>query len=85
MSKPHNSDRFLPSAYRNKLAKISQDLENGLKFYWEYGGKQLHVCPSIISVPLGRRYRALFTQTPHGLRFKTCLTHEKYNNMDFLP
>lgn len=80
---PDACPRGLPSAHQRKLTALIRELEAG-KNHRDCGGKKLLPrFPTLISVPLGRRWRALFAETPTGLRFRECLSHESYNKMHF--
>jgi len=74
----------LPSAYEQKLSRMLTEISSGQKSYRDFGGKKIQSCPSIVSIPLGRRFRALFLRTEEGLEFRECLTHEAYNKMNFI-
>lgn len=72
----------LPKAQGRKLARVRRALEIERRFHGEFHGKILHCAPRLISIPLGRRWRAIFTRTAAGYEFHGCLTHERYNKLD---
>lgn len=71
----------LPPSHAKKLAVLIHQVEAGLKSHRHYHGKKLEGLPSLIAVPLGRRWRALFQETTAGCRFVRCLSHEAYNHL----
>jgi hypothetical protein len=48
----------------------------------EFRGKRLQAARGIVSVPLGRRWRAIFVITATGYRLRDCLSHESYNKVN---
>lgn len=73
----------LPAAHRRKLQTTIVAIESGIP-YRVWRGKKLLPChPELISLPLGQRWRAVFEETDDGVRFRTCLSHERYNRMAF--
>jgi hypothetical protein len=73
----------LPPSQAIRLARIRHALEIERRPPGEFRGKRLQAARHLISVPLGRRWRALFVQTALGYKFRDCLTHERYNKMNF--
>jgi len=66
----------LPPAYQRRLDAMLPECLDGK---WpKHGGHRLIGEPSVISVPLGRRYRLLLRDAP--LRVDAVLTHSDYNN-----
>jgi hypothetical protein len=73
----------LPASQAVRLARIRRALEIERRQPGEFRGKRLLVARHLISIPLGRRWRALFVQTDTGYKFRDCLTHERYNKANF--
>lgn len=73
----------LPPSQAMRLARVRQALETEGRPPGDFQGKRLKVARHLISVPLGRRWRALFVQTALGYKFRDCLTHERYNKVNF--
>lgn len=72
----------LPPAYANRLAKIRQAIEIERRLPGEFRGKRFRAAPHVVSIPLGRRWRAIFVLTNFGYKFRDCLTHECYNKLN---
>jgi len=69
----------LPSSYKNKALKIIQQLSKG-ESYFLFKGKRLNRKRSVISIPIGRRFR-LVCKDIHGKIIPiSVMTHETYNN-----
>jgi len=66
-----------------RLHSLSQALEVEPGPLGEFNGKRLQVTRHLIPVPRGRRWRALFVQTASGHKSRDCLTHERYNKLNF--
>lgn len=78
----------LPPAQANRLARVRQAIEIERRLPGEFRGKRFHAAPHVVSVPLGRRWRAIFVLTYLGYEFRDCLTHERYNKLNlaaYLP
>ncbi len=73
----------LPPAQALRLQQIRHALEVERHSPGEFHGKRLQCIRSIVSIPLGRRWRALFVETACGYKFRDCLTHERYNKANF--
>jgi hypothetical protein len=73
----------LPPSQAIRLARVRQALEIEGRPPGEFNGKRLKSARHLISVPLGRRWRALFVQTAIGCKFSDCLTHERYIKLNF--
>ncbi len=73
----------LPSAQTNRLARVRQAIEVERRLPGEFRGKRFWAAPHVVSVPLGRRWRAIFVLTNTGYEFRDCLTHECYNKLNF--
>jgi len=71
----------LPPAYARRLSGIRHSLENRYGHHGEFGGKRLSFNRLLISIPLGRRWRAIFEMTVNGYKFRDCLSHENYNHI----
>jgi len=72
----------LPPSQAKRLARVRLALEVGRRSPGEFRGKRLQGARHLISIPLGRRWRALFVRTPRGYTFRDCLTHEHYNKLN---
>lgn len=72
----------LPTAHSTRLARVRRALECDGRSPGEFHGKRLQCDRRLISIPLGRRWRALFVQTASGFHFCDCLTHERYNKLN---
>jgi len=64
------------------LARVRHALEIERRPPGEFQVRRLQVNRELVSVPLGRRWRALFVQTEFGYKFRDCLTHERYNKVN---
>ena len=73
----------LPPSQATRLAQIRHALEIDRRPPGEFHGKRLQSARFLISIPLGRRWRALFTETENGYKFRDCFTHERYNKVNF--
>ncbi len=73
----------LPPSQAMRLARVRYALEVERRPPGEVQGKRLQSARYLISVPLGRRWRALFAETAFGYKFRDCLTHERYNKVNF--
>lgn len=71
----------LPRAQTSRLARVRRALEIERCSPSEFRGKRLQVYRDLVSIPLGRRWRAIFLSTPHGYEFRGCLSHESYNHL----
>ena len=72
----------LPTAQVTRLARIRQALEVERRLPGEFHGKRFRAAQHLVSVPLGRRWRAIFIRTLAGYEFRDCLTHEHYNKLN---
>ena len=72
----------LPPSQAKRLARVRHALEVEGRQAGEFQGKRLHFARYLISIPLGRRWRALFLQTTLGYVFRDCLSHERYNKLN---
>jgi hypothetical protein len=72
----------LTPSQAKRLARVRHALEVGRRSPGKFRGKRLQCARHLISIPLGRRWRALFVQTPLGYTFRDCLTHERYNKLN---
>jgi radical S-adenosyl methionine domain-containing protein 2 len=72
--------RAVPIAYRVKLRHICQAIGKNKKQPWHFRGKRLlHCRRDYASIPIGRRWRAIFRETASDWIFQDCLSHERYN------
>lgn len=71
----------LPPAQVARLVRVRRALEIERRAPGEFHGKRLQVFRELVSVPLGRRWRAIFLRTPSGYQFRDCLSHERYNHL----
>lgn len=72
----------LPRSQAKRLARVRHALEVERRLPGEFHGKRLQCNCHLISIPLGRRWRALFVRTAGGYEFRDCLTHERYNKLN---
>ena len=72
----------LPTAQAMRLARVRHALEIERRLPGEFHGKRFRADRHVVSVPLGRRWRAIFVQTRLGYEFRDCLTHEHYNKLN---
>jgi hypothetical protein len=72
----------LPHSQAKRLARVRHALEVEHRLPGEFQGKRLQCNRHLISIPLGRRWRALFVRTAFGYEFRDCLTHERYNKLN---
>ena len=72
----------LPRSQSMRLARVRHALEVEHRLPGEFHGKRLQCNRHLISIPLGRRWRALFVRTAFGYEFRDCLTHERYNKLN---
>jgi hypothetical protein len=73
----------LPPSQALRLARVRHALEVEHRPPGEFQGKRIQSARYLISIPLGRRWRALFMETAFGYKFRDCLTHERYNKVNF--
>lgn len=73
----------LPPAQAARLARVRCALETERLHPGAFHGKRLQCARHLISIPIGRRWRALFAKTATGYHFRDCLSHEKYNKLNF--
>ena len=72
----------LPPSQTVRLARVRKALEVERRSPGEFHGKRLQCARQLISIPLGRRWRALFVQTAFGYEYRDCVTHERYNKLN---
>lgn len=70
----------LPPAQRARLDRVRRALEVEHHHHGEFGGKRL-AQRMVVSIPLGRRWRAIFIKASRGYTFRGCLSHESYNKL----
>lgn len=75
--------KYLPPVYELKLERIEKELKSGQASPAKYKGRKLKRFPGLVSVPLGRRYRAVFRKATNGYVLVEAMSHEAYNNMNF--
>ncbi len=73
---------ILPSAQSARLSRVRHALEIERRSPVEFHGKRLQVARELVSIPLGRRWRAIFLRTSFGYQFRDCLSHERYNHLN---
>ena len=73
----------LPPSQASRLALVRRAVEVERRPPGEFNGKRLQSARHIFSIPIGRRWRALFADTAFGYKFRDCLTHERYNKANF--
>jgi hypothetical protein len=74
---------ILPLSHARRLADVRRALEIERRSPSEFRGKRLQSARELVSVPLGRRWRAIFLETVNGYKFRDCLSHERYNKANF--
>lgn len=72
----------LPPAQAVRLGHVRRALEIEKRSPCEFHGKRLQAARDVVSIPLGRRWRALFVITRAGYQFRDCLSHESYNHLN---
>ena len=72
----------LPRAQQNRLSTVIEAFTAGDVSPAVFKGKRLHFDRRIVSIPLGRRWRAIFARTNEGYRFLKTLSHERYNKIN---
>jgi hypothetical protein len=72
----------LPPAQATRLARVRRGLEIGNALPGAFHGKRFRSARHLISIPLGRRWRAIFEKLPTGYQFRDCLSHERYNKIN---
>jgi hypothetical protein len=73
----------LPSSQAARLRQVRRALEIEKRSPCEFRGKRLQSARDVVSIPLGRRWRAIFLITDCGYQFRDCLSHESYNHLSF--
>jgi len=71
-------DRKLPKAVRAKAQGICDRLQGGTPVR-DLRGQRMRHDRSLISIPVGRRYRLLVVESDEGMDVRDLLTHEAYN------
>ena len=72
----------LPPSQATRLARVRQALEIERRPPGEFHGKRLQRARHLVSIPLGRRWRALFVRTDYGYKFRDCMSPERYNKLN---
>lgn len=73
----------LPKAHQSRLRHIINCLEKNHCGHRMFRGKRLQQNPLVVSIPVGRNWRALFAKLETGYRFRGCFSHEDYNKLKF--
>jgi hypothetical protein len=76
---PINLRRLPTRTLVRKARAILDQIATGVP-YTRFRGKRFRYDRTIISVPLGRRYRLLFQDEGGALHPLCCLSHEAYNH-----
>ena len=71
--------KILPLAYKNKALHIIHKLHKG-KSYLQFKGKRIRRRHSVISIPIGRRFRLVCTDIGGKIIPQSIMSHEKYNH-----
>jgi hypothetical protein len=70
----------IPHRVKEKARRVIQQLEQG-KPYWQMQGKRLRKDRSVISIPIGRRWRLVVLDCGSGeIQPKELLSHGQYDN-----
>lgn len=69
----------VPLHVLKKASSIIQRLEQGVP-YWRMHGKRLQRDRTVISIPVGRRYRLLAVEQDGRVHPRELLSHGDYNN-----
>lgn len=69
----------LSPAYTKRLARIRRALECGGAHHGKFGGKRLSSNRTLVSIPLGQRWRVVFEMTGSGYKYRDSMSHETYN------
>lgn len=72
----------LPHAQQSRLSTVIEAITDEDVSPAIFKGKRLRSDRRIISIPLGRRWRAIFLSTNKGYRFLKALSHERYNKIN---
>lgn len=72
------TDKNIPKNIRERAGEIVARASDGSTVR-DLKGQRLQHDRTVVSVPVGRRYRLLFDDTGNGLVAKRLCSHEKYN------
>lgn len=70
----------IPGNILAKAQKLIQKMERGVS-YTTFRGKRLSCNRSLISIPVGRKWRMLAIERPEGIQVLAVLSHAKYNQV----
>lgn len=73
----------LPPAQFKRLRRVRNILEHGDRSHGIFGGKRLSSNKSMVSIPLGRHWRAIFEIVSNNYKYRDTMSHEKYNKYNF--
>lgn len=68
----------LPKSHQRKARNILAALERG-EPWATYRGKRLRHDRTVVTIPLGRRWRMILRDTGDGLEFVEACSHERYS------
>lgn len=71
-------DPKLPKHVQERAAHVAAKLRDGVSWL-AFGGKRLHHDRTLISIPLGARYRLVARSCPDGIEPLEVMSHETYN------
>lgn len=69
----------LPPAYAKRLSRIRYALESSGVHHGAFKGKRFRSNRSMVSIPLGKSWRAVFEMTDRGYKYRDSMSHETYN------
>ena len=70
----------IPGNILAKAQKLIQKIERGVS-YTTFRGKRLTCNRSLISIPVGRKWRMLAMDKPEGVQVFAVLSHANYNQI----
>lgn len=74
----------LPPKVARTAQRILKRIATGMP-YWQLGGKRLDLDRTLVSIPIGRRYRLLCRVVEGQLTPLRILSHEQYNSPHHWP
>lgn len=72
----------LPHAQKVRLSFVCDAIERGDTSPAVFKGKRLGFDRRIVSIPLGRRWRAIFVWDAGSCWFREVMSHERYNKLN---
>ena len=71
----------LPRRVAEKVSDLARRVQEENVHPLDLDGQKLHWSDGKYSVPIGRDWRVVFTETPSGFACTRALSHEAYNNL----